>query len=834
MFRDRKIVPVILMFLFLEILTGLSLAQDDSRHYFIRAGKVYTATRGVLSNAAIEIKDGKIVRVGQNISIPGKARVLQAAVVMPGLIDIHSHIGVYSLPMVPENADFNEMTNPVTPQVRAIDSFNFDDPAIPVARAEGVTTIVSRPGSANVIGGTSVAVKLKTSSPDQMMLREICDLKMAIEGNPLDFYGAKKQMPATLMSVYFLARKAFIEAQDYMRSWEEYEKNKASSSPPRRDLGKEIIVKALKREIPVHIHCATASEIINCIRLAREFNLRLSLAHCSWAHLVVNELANYPDVHYNVGPAMFMTYYNNVLEFKNTPAVLANAGLKVSLHTDAVGGAQQNLLHLARLCYRYGMKEEDTIKAITINGAEAVGLENRIGSIEEGKDADLIFLDGHPLEFSTSVVRVIIDGKTEFIRETRLPVATEETIPEAKSELEIPEDIAVGPYAIKAGTIFTMAGKPIKDGFILISNGKIERVGKDLYIPDNYKVVDAREFVVMPGLISARSYSGILSNWRQQNSIDETSSPVVPALEVKHAVEPQAPHFAFSRQAGITTIMITPGNKNVIGGQGIVTKTWGEVIDKMIVKDRAVMVFGLGAMAKREDQIPMTRMGVAALLRDTLTRARYYLDSREKAAAGQRPPLDLNFEALIPVLKGEIPVIVHCERSDDILTAIKIADEFGLKIILDGATSAYKLTDELKNRNIPVIIEDLIRGAGNIEDRDFNPAAPGILVNAGIRVAFRAQEGWWVAPGVGWGGGDLLELGAFAVRHGMKEEAALRALTIGAAEILGIEHRTGSLEPDKDADILILRGHPFKVKSIPEAVFIDGKLVYKRKNNEHL
>jgi len=804
-----------------------------SENYFIKAKKIYTVTKGIINDGVIEVKNGRIARIGQNISLSEKSSIISANVVIPGLIDIHSHIGAYSVPPVAENNDINEMTNPITPQVRALDSFNFDDPAIAVARAAGVTTVVSRPGSANVIGGVSVAVKLKTGRPEEMILKEICDLKMAIEGNPVGVYGQKKQMPSTLMSVYFLARKAFLEARDYMEAWEKYEKEKEKNKdilPPPRDLGKEMLVRALKQEIPVHIHCATASEIMSAIRLADEFNLRLSLGHCYWAHLIIDELASRPDVYFNVGPPMFFTYYDNVLEFKNTPALLASAGLKVSLQTDAIGGTQQNLLHLARLCYRFGMKEIDALKAITINAAEAVGLEKRIGSLEEGKDADLVLLDGDPMEFTTGVEKVIIDGKIEYSREKKFGPPHLKEIPPAKGRLTIPRGISNGPVAIKAGYLLTMAGEPIKEGVILIKNGKIENVGRHLNISGGYKIIDASDFVVMPGLVCPRSYIGISSNWRQQSSIDEIANPITPELEVKHAIEPQAPHFTFTRQLGITTALITPGNKNVIGGQGVVLKTYGNVVDKMIVKDKAIMVFGLGAQAKREDQLPRTRMGLAALLRETLIKAKDYLEAKQKNASEREGTKrrDFSLEALIPVLKGEMPVLVHCERLDDIYTALRIADEFRIKMVIDGGTAAYKLADELKKREIPVIIEDLLRGTGGVEDKDFTPEAPAILSRAGVKIAFRAKEGTWYAPGVAWGGGDLLEIASFAVRNGMDEEAALRAITIDAARIIGVDNRLGSLEPDKDADILILRGHPFRTKSIPEAVFADGKLIYQR------
>lgn len=801
---------------------------------FIKAKKLYTMKNGIIENGTVLIRDGKIVKVGNNLTIPEDASVMEGKTVLPGFIDIHSHLGVYSLPRVEENADGNEATDPLTPQVRALDSFNFDDPAIPAALAGGVTTIVSRPGSANVIGGTSVAVKLKEAPPKDMVIQEICDLKMAIEGNPVGAYGSKNRMPASLMGVYYLARKAFLDAQEYQEKWEKYEKKKKQNEdavPPSRDLGKDVLVKALNREIPVHIHCATASEIMSCIRLAEEFNLKLSLGHCYWAYLVVDELKKHPDVHFNIGPPMFFNYFENPLKFKNNALILAEAGLKVSLQTDALGGGQRNLRHLASLCCRYGMKENDALKSITITAAEAVGLDDRLGSIEPGKDADLVFMDGDPLEFTSSVQKVLIDGDVQFDNPDTDRMKVQTQITSAEKELVMPDIKESQNLAVKGGMIYTMNGPVLNNGVVLIKNGKIEKAGADIAIPSSYTVINAEDFVVMPGLVSPRSYVGISSNWRRQSSINESSQPVVPQLQVKHALEPQAPHFTFARELGITTAMVTPGNMNVMGGRGCVVKTEGTVADHMIIKDNAVMMFGLGAAAKRENKMPSTRMGIAALMRENLIKAREYKDKKERFEQkenGDGFSEDLAMEALLPVLAGKMPVMVHCERKDDILTAMRIADEFNLDIILDGATDAYKVTDEIKERNIPVILEDLFRGAGNVEDKGFNPKTPALLAEAGIPVSFRVSEGSWYTPGAGEAGGDLLETAAFAVKYGMPEEEALKAVTITAAQIAGVDDRVGSIEAGKDADILILRGHPFNVRSIPEAVLVDGKLVYKR------
>lgn len=837
----NKIYSRRLAFLFLFLIPVLAVSGQT----VIKAERIYTASGKVIENGMILIRNGKIAEVGKSFAIPRGSEVIKGKIVMPGIIDIHSHLGVYSVPGVKENEDGNEIAHPVTPEVRALDSFNFEDPALKSALAGGVTTIVSRPGSANVIGGTSAAVKLKDASPEQMVLKEICDLKMTIEGNPVAFRPGKGRMPTSLMGVYYLARKAFLEAREYMKKWDQYEQDKEAGKeavPPERDLGKDALVMALRREIPVHIHVCTASEIMSCIRLADEFNLRLTLAHCQWAYLIKDELAKRKDVHFNVGPSMFLSYYGNALVFKNCPAILADAGANVSLQIDAVAGrqpGQRHLLHTAALCVRYGMKKDHALNALTIRAAEGAGLEKRLGSIEAGKDADLLFLDGEPFEFLTSVEKVMIDGRIEYQEKTSGKALSPSPAASEKGALIIPENIrTAGRYAIRAGTIWTMNGPPLPDGVIVVEDGKVQQVASGLSISQGIPVIDAREYVVMPGMITARSQVGISANWINESSTDELFNPVAPELQVKHAVEPQDPLFTARRKMGVTTIQITPGNRNVIGGRGVTVKTAGSVIDKMIVKDNSVMMVGLGSAVKRDGQMPSTRMGSAALLRQTLIKARQYARklerNKENNKKGDVQPRDLSMEAMLPVVKGDMPVMFHCERQDDILTALRIADEFDLKAILTGAAEAHQAVDEIRKQKVPVILESLFRGGGNIEDEDFTTKNPGILSRAGIKINFTLGDylAWYIPLSLM--GADPLEAAAFAYKNGMSEEAALRAVTIDAAEIIGCDDRVGSLKPGKDADIVIIRGHPFKTQSIPEAVFIDGNLVYQRKPGEHM
>jgi imidazolonepropionase-like amidohydrolase len=554
--------------------------------------------------------------------------------------------------------------------------------------------------------------------------------------------------------------------------------------------------------------------------------------------MIVDELAQRKDVHFNVGCTPLYTFFQDNLKFKNVAAILANAGLSVSIQADTVGDWQHNLLYLASMSVRYGMKEDDALKALTIRGAEAIGLDNRIGSIEEGKDADLVFLNGEPFEMTTSVEKVLIDGKVEYQKPNADAGVFRTSIKDTEKQLVLPENFGNPQrFAIRGGTVFSMAGSPLKDGIVLIKDGKIEKIGSNISIPQSYKIIDAENFVIMPGLVNPRSYMSIALNWRRVMSTDEISKPVVPEMEVKHAIDPQSPDFTYARQLGVTTAMVTPGNRNVIGGQGVIIKTAGSVVDRMILKDQPIMVFGMSGLAKRTNSMPTTRMGIAYLLREALTKAREYMD-RKRQNKDQKnqlhPPGNYSHEALIPVLERKKAVLIHCHRSDDIRAAIRLADEFNLKMILAGGTEAYKVVDEIRRREIPIILERTQRRRTYFDDGDFEPSNAALLAKAGIRIAFKPKEGGrWVAPEVAWGGGDMLELAALAVKHGLAEETALRAITIDAAKIIEMDHRVGSLEPEKDANILILKGHPLRVRSLPVAVFIDGRLAYLKEEGEH-
>lgn len=798
----------------------------------VHAKRIYTAQSEQLQNASIVIDAGKIVALGSDVHWPEGAREISAEVVIPGLIDLHSHLGLK------EGANETRLGT-ITPQVHALDSINFEDPAFHTALAAGLTTLIVRPGSGNLIGGVSAAVKLSHAPLNSRVLKEPVDLKMG-------FWvpGQGSQM-ATMMGAYAAAREAFLDAQRYQKSWDVYDSElRAGKHPPApaRDLGKDNLVKALKREIPVYMHCGHPGYTAGvCIRLADEFNLRLTLGHVWDGYRLVRELSSRHDIRFDVMHAGITADINDPKRFKNYAAILSNAGLNVSLHVDAPVAEQQHLRHFATLAVRQGMNESLALKAITLRPAQAAGIDQRVGSIAIGKDADLVLLDGDPFELTTSVDAVLIDGMTEYRRPLSVRAGRHRSATLLSSQIAIPSSLipaqeaptsssAARRFAIRGGTVATISGAPIEAGVILINEGKIERVGAGIEIPPGVPVIDASGAFVMPGVVLARSYVGTAT--LKSGMLPPEGATLNPQLSIRNSIDPDSEMFSWARRSGVTSALVTPGFYNLIGGRGVVIKMQGASLDTRIVKENAALAMSISGYAPVGSGAPSSRMGSVALLRQTLIRTQEYQRKIKQFPLQDR---DSFLEALIPVLEGRIPLIVACQREDDIRSALRIATQFRLKLILDGASSGHRMAGEIAAGKAAVVIDDIFKANNRGPELDgYSAENAARLSAAGVPVALALTDGNLGGPHLGFVGADPFEVAAFAYKNGLPEALALRAITLDAARIIGVEDRVGSLEPGKDADIVILSGHPFETHSLPECVFIDGRLVYRRKADDLL
>ena len=362
----------------------------------------------------VAIENGKIVAVGQSLSYSdAEVRDVTGMTVMPGIVDPHCHIGMWEDAMGFEGADGNECTNPITPELRAIDAINPYDRCFEEAAAGGVTTCVTGPGSANVIGGQFVAIKTYGDSVEDMVLRFPVAVKAAFGENPKRVYNGKNQTPSTRMATAALMRKALIEAQEYN---EKLERGKADPEKmPERNLGKEILARVIRRELPMKIHAHRADDILTAIRICREFKLRYTLDHCTEGYLITDKLKEALSEDCEgiiVGPLLTD---RSKIELKNlsfkAPKVLEQASIEYAMMTDHPVTPEQYLPICTAVAVREGASEEGALKAITINAAKITGIADRVGSIEVGKDADIAVFSGHPFDFRSRCVLTLVNGK---------------------------------------------------------------------------------------------------------------------------------------------------------------------------------------------------------------------------------------------------------------------------------------------------------------------------------------------------------------------------------------------------------------------------------------
>lgn len=381
---------------------------------------------------------------------------------------------------------------------------------------------------------------------------------------------------------------------------------------------------------------------------------------------------------------------------------------------------------------------------------------------------------------------------------------------------------------IKNGYIKTMDGKDIENGIIIIEDGKIKAIGDNLVIPEGAEVIDVNGYMVTPGLIDAHCHIGM---WEEGIGFEgedgnEDTEPITPQLRAIDAINPMDQGFQDAIEGGVTSAVTGPGSANVIGGTFLAMKTFGKRVDDMVIKDPVAMKVAFGENPKRvydeQHKSPVTRMAIAALLRETLYEAKQYKDDLDEAKEDpeKKPDFDLKLEALLPVMRKEIPLKAHAHRADDIFTALRIAKEFDLDITLDHCTEGHLIADELKAEGKYCLIGPSIGSRVKYELKNKSFETPKILFDAGIKIAIITDSN--VIPIQ-----HLPLCAGMAVKAGLPEEEAWKAITINPAEIAGISHKVGSLTIGKDADLAIFKGNPLLNVDYETAMtIINGKIVY--------
>jgi imidazolonepropionase-like amidohydrolase len=824
------------------LLPGTALAADMA----LVGGTVLTITQGTLENATVLCRNGRIVAVGANIEVPEGVRQLDVAgrFVTPGIIDTHSHMGVYPWTTAKGNADGNEATAPTTPDVRAEDAVFLEDPAFERARAGGVTTILVIPGSANLIGGEGIVLKLRRGNTLDALrfVGAPRQMKMAMGENPKRVYGGRTERPSTRMGNLAYLRDVFTRAQRYQGRWRAFHAQTFASpsdraeAEPKYDSQLEVLADVLAGEVRLQVHCYTKSDILSLLRLAEHFGIQIAaIHHAVEAYKVAPLLAAR-----GIGVCTWADWWGFKQEawdaIPENVALCAKAGVTVSIHSDSANSIQR-LYHEAAKTVRAGMPRDRALEAITLGPARILGIADRVGSIEVGKDADLAVFSKHPLDMYTRVDWTILDGEVVYER------------PRPVSHPPLERGASV---VLRGGRVHPIASPPVENGVVVIRDGRIAAVGgPETRIPADIPTVDVTGHEVYPGLIDAGTSVGLveIGSDARLRETDAVSGLMVPHLRVTDGLNPESETIRVGRMTGVTTCLISPGEANLVAGLAAVIDLDGDTVEAMVVRDPAALCVNLGLAGRRKNEAE-TRMEQVAALRQLLTEAQAYADKLERHAAelslhedkvarwkarakkregetgdeDEQPGLPpapperrLDLEALLPALRGELPVLMRVHEQRDIRQALALAKEFGLRPILRGATEAYRVADLLRAGDVPVVLGPVTTQPSGFETRGAIYENAALCSKAGVRFALQTASTHGVRR--------LPYEAGLAVTYGLPHDAAIRAITLDAARVLGIDRDYGSLEVGKVANVIVTTGDPLQPLTQLEHMYIRGRAV---------
>jgi len=787
---------------------------------FIRNATVLTAAKPPrLEKADILVEDGKIRSVGADLLVPaGGITVIDAngMFVMPGIIDTHAHFSI--------SGGVNEFSLSVVPEVRVRDVINSEDVQIYRSLAGGVTTARLLHGSANVIGGQDAVIKLKYKKPAKELLVTTGPrgVKFALGENVKRTDG---RFPNSRMGVEAVLVRAFSEAQAYRKQWDDYHAAQEKSAEPRRDLRLEALVDILKGDLLVHCHCYRADEILMLLRVADRFGFRVkSLQHVLEGYKVAPEIAAH-----GASCSLFSDWWAYKIEaFDAIPfaaALLHESGATVCLKSDSNELVRHLYQESAKLIKYGGMSEEDALKAITINAAKQLGIDGRTGSIEVGKDADLAIFNGHPLNGFARCEMTLVEGEVYFQRSDKLtpsePAVAGPTKP-GPAAITMPRPKPEDAVLLRNVTLHN-PGEPAVVADVRIAKGKIDAIGRELN-GNGAEVVDAKGLHLFPGLIDAGTQVGLTEIGSAKETQDfAEGGDFQPDLRAAVAVNPESELIPVTRANGVTTVVVRPVG-SVVGGQAGLINLAGWVPKEMAVIEQLALhiefpsetpvfrmdpsVAGMGRAVARKQREEKVKK-----LKDLFAEARRY-DAGRKASPDS--PIIPRLEAMLPYVRGEKPVIITAERKPEIVDAIKLADDLKLKIILSGATDAWKVADELKKRDVPVIVGPVMSLPVDRDDPYDAPYANAAkLHKAGVRFCIRST-----------GSSNARNLpyeAAMAVAYGLPADEALKAVTLYPAQILGVADQLGSVDTGKRANLVLANGDLLQPSTQVLGLFIDGK-----------
>ena len=810
---------------------------------FIRGGRILTVTKGVIERGDILVRKGKIVAIGPNLTPPAGIAVIDARgkVVTPGIVDTHIHRGLDVT---------NEGTDSIVAETRVLDVLNPDSKTIWQAVASGETTGMLLHGSANPVGAESLVIKLKYQRPpDELLVPGAPRMIKFALGENVTRSGRQTstRFPRTRLGVEATYRRAFTQAREYMNAQDAHRKD-ARKPAPKKDLRLETLADILRRKVWIQCHGYRADEHLMLVRLSQEFGFKIgALQHGVETYKIAPELAKA-----GVGVSIFdewaakLEIYDGISAYAS--AVLDKAGVLTSYHTDGTDGTTALAINAAKAMRCGGLNETDALKLITINGAMELGLEKKIGSLEVGKDADIVVWNGHPLSVYSRVSTTLIDGECYFQERDAFGLKAKSTFKTVLDPFRYipntPVPAKSATYAIMGGTVHPVNGQTIMNGTVVVSNGRIVAVGRGLLAPKGAVVVSAKGMHVYPGFIDAGTTIGLTEFGQVGQATDARElGSFQPDLVAATDVNVQSEHIPVTRVQGVTTVFTAPVG-GTVSGHGSVLDLLGGSAEELTLKRKAALCInwpgGRGGFdfdpndtsVKVSDDDGDGRgsdaddLAGGAALRPSAGNAKdlaTFFEAAVKYGRGHEET-DTVYEAMQPVFRREIPVFVRARTAADIRGAVAFGKKYNLRMVLVGAPDAWKEAKLLADNKIPVILEAPGKALLGANDTvvDYDPydtpyAVPALLKRAGVKFCFMSDS---YSEAM-----NLPHRAAESCAYGLSKDDMIRALTQDAADILGVGAQIGSIQPGKLGNLVIADGDPCELTSNIRYVFVDGKPV---------
>ncbi len=896
---NRRLLSVLLLPVVGVLAAVPAHAQQDT--WALTNARIVQVSGPVIPSGTILIRDGLIAQVGANVTVPADARVLDLSgkTVYPGMIDLVSTV---SLPQqrtaAPAGGGFaaallaaqRDTAGPQgqEPHRMVLDEVRPGDRTVAEWRDQGVTTALVAPSS-GMFRGQSALVNLRGESASEMAVASPVALHMGFE--PL-----RGRYPSTLMGAMAYQRQSFLDARHLEQQLERYARNPRGMSRPVRSPDLEVLIPYLNNRGLVVIDARSQRAIRRAVGLAREFNLNyvVSGAGEAWQALDLlvaerkpvivtatyaapDSLTGRPFLVTRPEPMPSDSQLQRLID--RNAAVLDSAGITIAL---ASGGRMpaREFRGAVRRAVQAGLSHDAAVRATTLTPARILGVDNRLGSIEAGKIANLVVATGDLFTDTTRVEAVFVDGERFVVEPQAAPAAAgarvaamggqrgemagrmrqaaaerasgggalaaeageapEATAPEAAPEepVRFPTPPAAIPrgrlVAITNATIMTATRGTIERGTIVVRDGRIAAVGPDVQVPRDAEVIDGTGRYVIPGIVDSHSHMGI------EGGVNEGTENLTPHVRMTDQIRHDDIQFWNALAGGVTTINVLHGSANSIGGQNAVIKLrWGLLPEQLFVENAPGGIkFALGENPKRSNRpnipgvpqrFPNTRMGVEFSIAEAFQQASAYRSEwtayeaeRGRARRGQEPlepRRDLFLEALAGVLDGSIRVHSHGYRADEFLMLLHLADSLGFRIAsLQHILEGYKIADEIAAHGAGAsTFAD--NWAFKLEAYDAIPYNMALMHERGVRVSINSDSGERVRR--------MLQEAAKAMKYGgVSEQDALRMVTLNAAMDLGLGDRLGSIDVGKDADLVILNHHPFDPRARVERTLIDGVIYY--------